>query len=327
MIAERLGIRDTDEAVVTRVEAGTKAVLFFFLERGSIVPSIVVKAASDPRFNDELRGESANLGYLRDILSDGLGGGVPAVEADGEWMGLYYYAQRYFPGVMLDETIDDVEPSGEGTGPGRGLRAAWRWLDDFQEATASEPVMLGRSGLDILFGSYREAFAPEGDEAAYLGSLEKRLADRHEGETGMSACHGDFFPGNIILSGDRVTVIDWRFLRRSYNRFFDFFTLLLTFYASEGGVTDYDDHEGHFRRLFFEKHWTNDLFSGLCREFLERNGTDAGLFGLMLELTLLEWSVREFRSSGTTGEMDIIWRTRFLYHMNNRDRFILGSVE
>jgi len=327
MMAERFGIRDTDEAVVTRVEAGTKAVLYFFFERGSSTPFIVVKTASDPRHNDELRSEGSNLGYLQEILSGRMRDSVPSVETDGEWMGLYYYAQRYFPGDMLDETIDDRAPTKGGADPGTGLRAACQWLNDFQEETSCESVSMGGSGFEDLIRSYQKAYAPDGDEAAHLDEIGKKLETRRDEKIGMSACHGDFFPGNIILSGDRVTPIDWRFLRRSYNRFFDFFTLLLTFYASEGGVTDYDDHEGHFRRLFFERHWANDLFYSLCREFMERSGADTGLFGLMLELTLLEWSVREFRASGTAGEMDSVWRMRFLYCMNNRDRFILRGTE
>jgi hypothetical protein len=327
MISERFGIRETDEAVVTRVEAGTKAVLYFFFERGDSAPSVVVKASSDTRFNDELRGESTNLIYLHEALPAGIREGVPSVEADGEWMGLYFYAQRYFRGEMLDETIDDRPPGAGGADPGPGIRAAWAWLGEFQDLSAGAAVRLGEAGFETLFGLYREAFDPKGEEAGYLDDIAGRLEAGRDIEIGMSACHGDFFPGNIILSGGRVSVIDWRFLRRSYNRFFDFFTLLLTFYASSGGVTDYEDHQGHFRKLFFEKHWTGELFAGLCREFMERNGAGADLFGLMLELTLLEWSVREFAGSGESGEMDRIWRSRFLYYIGNRDRFVPGRVE
>jgi hypothetical protein len=45
----------------------------------------------------------------------------------------------------------------------------------------------------------------------------------------------------------------------------------------------------------------------------------------MLEMILLEWSVREFMLSGTAGEMDRIWRSRFLHYLGNRDRCILRS--
>ena len=56
---------------------------------------------------------------------------------------------------------------------------------------------------------------------------------------------------------------------------------------------------------------------------MERNGTGWELFDLMLRLTLLEWSVREFRVDGAHGEMDEIWRKRFRYYVMNSDSFIL----
>jgi len=325
IMAERFGISDPDEAVVTRVEAGTKAVLYFFFSRDGIKPSIVVKAASARGHNDELRIEVSNLRYLQEGLPERIRRGIPSVEVDGEWMGLYYYAQRYIQGDMLEETIDDRPHCGTGDGIATRLRIVWQWLHDFQEATSTMPVRIKESGFESLLDAYRSSFTPDDGEAAHLDEIEKALEANSEAEIAMSACHGDFFPGNIIMDADRVTVIDWRFLRKAYNRFFDFFTLLLTFYASKSGVTDYDDHEGHFRTLFFEKHWSNDMFKEICREFIEQNGVSDAVFDLMIELNLLEWSVREYAASGNAGEMDRIWRKRFLYYMNNRDRFMIRS--
>ena len=322
-IKTNFGVSRLNETIVSRVEAETKAVLYFFFQDREVAPFLVVKVSSDQRYNEELQKEYSNLRDIRNMLPDSLQATVPAAEMDGEWRGLYYYAQRFICGDMLNETIDSKPAASD---PARGIQLAWEWLLSFQEATAKGTGMVREFGFNKLLAAYRQAFSPYGNEQLFLDGLKTDLKNQGEKQIRRAACHGDFFPGNIIVSGDRVTVIDWRFMRASYHLCFDFFPLLLTYYTSRDGKTDLEDFEGHFNELFFEKHWTNDFFMGLCREFMSRNNMDKELFLLLLELTLLEWSTREYSISGQAGRLDEIWRRRLNFYVKNKDRIIFQGL-
>ena len=324
MLLDRLGASDISEAIVSRVEVGTKAILYFFFKGNGMIPFLVVKVSSDGRYNEELRKEYANLNDIAGSLPARLKESIPATEGSGDWKGLYYYAQYYIPGEMLRETIDENRSYGD---PTQNIRSAYEWLLGFQEATFKGVNRLDGLELNNLLNVYRNAFSPAKEEEAFLGSIESAIEAYGGREVGVVACHGDFFPGNILINEGRVRVIDWRFLKHSHHPYFDFFSLLLTFYTSKNGVTEIDDYEGHFGKLFFEEHWMKDFFVGLSREYARKNKIEQPLFNLMLELTLLEWSTKEYSISGAANEQDRIWRRRFVYYMKNRERFILKELD
>lgn len=86
----------------------------------------------------------------------------------------------------------------------RDFTAAAHWLAALQSATYA-----GTAPLDVapqVFDTLDERLAGDRTRAA-LRALRRRLRGR---TAPLTTTHGDFWPGNILVSGDRVTgVVDW----------------------------------------------------------------------------------------------------------------------
>lgn len=102
------------------------------------------------------------------------------------------------PGVSLDRLFARAEP--HRLLP--ALERAGAWLREMQDATrrGSDSAVLD----EVLATARKDA---NGD-AALLRAL-----DRHIGPQPVAGHHGDFWPGNVFVDGDRVTVIDFEGFR------------------------------------------------------------------------------------------------------------------
>ena len=327
ILKDRFGFDDLSEAIVSRVETDTQAVLYFFFRGGEKSPFLVVKSSTNEEHNDDLKHEFDNLSKIGRMLPDSMRDSIPKTEGSGEWRGLYYYAQRYIQGEMVCETIDDRPRNRGGRDQTHNIRMAYDWLLELQDVTSRESRNIREFDFQRLIEDYRRVHAPVAMEQERLEALAGLLEEAGSREIRLVACHGDYFPGNIIVMGGKVSIIDWRFLRVLYHPFFDLITLLVTFYTAKNGITDFNDIEGHFRELFFQKHWTNGFFTGIVEEFLQRNGIGSKLFLLFLELTLLEWSTREYSFLGESRERDGIWRRRLLFYWENGNQIIFRDME
>lgn len=303
--------RTPGAACVTRVEVDTQAVLCFLFEAGERVPSSVLKAASEPGRNDELRRERDNLAAVRAAIPEPFASSVPAVRGSGVWRGRFHYRQEFSRGAMLGASLD-----GGPFGARRGrvaadLGRAWEWLAGFQSATDGGARPVGELGIAASLARYAAAHAG-GEDRAAIAWLAAGI-ERHAGRAvPVSACHGDFFPGNVLLGRDRVSVIDWRYFRPRHHRCFDVMTLLSTLRprdraaGGEGGGTD------DFERLFCRSHWTNAWFRERLGAFFAKNGLDGELFAFLCGTALLEMSIRELSETGAPGGKDAVWRGRLL---------------
>ncbi len=309
-----LGARSVAAALVTRVEIETQAVLLFFFEAGRREPSLVGKVSSAPNRNDELRREWRSLVSVRSSVPASLENSVPAVRGAGEWRGRFYYLQDFSRGGMLPAFVGGGAGGFRRGRPAAGLARAWDWLMGFQAATAGGVRPAADLGIAGLIERCRAAHgAGEKDCLDWIESDLERYAARG---VGVSASHGDFFPGNIVLGAERVMVIDWRYFARQRHVCFDVVTLLATLRLSGAGGAEEDDLE----RILCGGHWTSRFFSERFGTFFAKNGLDRGLFVFLSAAALLEMSIRELEEKGISGDKDASWRRRLVRLHRIRDR-------
>jgi hypothetical protein len=322
IVQDELRSPSLSEAVISRVEADTQAVLYFFFTNDSPLPALVAKASSDPEKNRELRSECEHLMGIHARLPESLRSSVPRVRGSGEWRGHFYFLQDFIHGKMAGSVIRGGLFGARRAGTLAEIERAWEWLMALQSAPPAQRREVAELGLRALLDAYAAAHAPSDREAKHLADLAAEIESRGSARVPAVLCHGDFFPGNVLLGRGAIAVIDWRYFRPAYHPCFDAMLYVSTLRPSPARGESIDFEED-LRRLLFAKHWTNGFFRSLFGTFLAKHGIDEGLFSFLCAMTLLEMSVREYSSSGAVGDKDAVWRERFLCFMENRDRMLV----
>lgn len=123
-------------------------------------------------------------------------------------------------------------------------------------------AMRGRSAyLDM-----RASLRPSRHIDRHFAAASRWLAAFHEA---TGATHGDFWPHNLLIDGDTVSVVDWENFRPDSSPFVDLFHFPLTY----GLSYRYADPETSFARTFLE----SNALSGAVTAYLQHYATRRGL--------------------------------------------------
>jgi hypothetical protein len=325
VVSDRFNVSDLDEAVLCRVEKDAQAIIYFFFAGGARTPFFVAKLASDSVHNAALKSEYESLVKVAGILLASMAGAVPRADGEGELLGHYYFLQEFISGDVIDEVLD------AGGGRRRHLESrlslAWKWLMDFQRATQCGVDRISEFGFGSFIERYRRAYRLTEREIVRLAELEEALSAMRDRTVENVACHGDLFPGNVIIREGKAVVIDWRFLRSAYHPVFDVATFVSTFRSKRDASIGEKDVEKHFDELLFGEHWAGRRFAGFVSSGFARGAAmPRDMFLLLFELALLEWTTREYAAGGRVTEKDAVWRRRFVHFIAHRNRFVLARA-
>ena len=128
-------------------------------------------------------------------------------------------------GVRLDHTLLRLRPFGKKDlrGLENALVSVGKWLRCFHETTKSEETKcdVGRKVLDEIESGLKTLrhYGEKGEWEELSKTLPDYVGDLVRSDNGLtlkeSLCHGDFIPGNILLSkAGKITVIDFTDSRR-----------------------------------------------------------------------------------------------------------------
>lgn len=173
------------------------------LDRAGQTATCILKDGFDPSF---MRSEIENR-----RLAEALGLPVPsllAVDPAGRW-----FCEQYVCGTPLNRLADPAAAS-------NALEAAFERMEPFYERTrrtlpaASYAASLAAQAMEWIERS--RLLEPARREA--LRSLVERcrgaaLAAAGERSIMITQCHGDFQPGNILVDGAALWLIDWEYSR------------------------------------------------------------------------------------------------------------------
>jgi len=204
----RLGIR--------RVHDGRDSTVAGLLVPGDVRPAEIALKVHRPRPDqsapphERARREFEALRRLEATFAGTAGFGVPRVlHLDGDAV-----AMETCAGTPLDVLVRRARRGGEGAALADALQRVGGWLSLFQRATAREAT--ARDALDRLVDRARvnlEACAAGGLDRMLGRRLERRLdelaRDARSSAGSLVGRHGDFWPGNVYVAGDKVQVIDF----------------------------------------------------------------------------------------------------------------------
>lgn len=141
--------------------------------------------------------------------------------------------------------------------------AASSWLRRFQEETRGGSIRLDERAADAwISGAFKRLRHEHGwrDIEAGVRAIALERARRLEGtEIRFSGVHGDYWMGNLLVSGSDVTgVIDWELGKSSGLPFADLykFPTSYAFYLDRVNRSLRGDVRGHPERSAFERRWS-----------------------------------------------------------------------
>lgn len=247
------------------------------------VPVLFLKTASDAGAQDLVRERTA-LDHVARL--SGLQDGAPRA------LGLLRLQERHvlvlsaLPGRPLLLRLRTTSLPRRAAA--QGLRAARAWLETFQEATRlpeTQPLPL----LDLL-GRYRSTGSPFSSDQEQTLDRFAVLAARFDGlELPLTARHGDFWPGNLMIGRSGTRVVDWEHFVPTASPLTDlWFLLISTAHALPGPRRSAVDGGQAFSRAFLERGWYSDLVLEVTRQHLPTLGLPVEAAEVLLLVGLLE---------------------------------------
>jgi len=108
--------------------------------------------------------------------------------------------------------------------------------------------------------------------------------------------HGDFCRQNILVSGNKINIVDWIFAERSTLPLFDFIYFLITYYLQKRKDYGLNSYIVAFKNTFFELNPYSGLVKRFLKEYSQELEIDPSFIVLFLTLSLIKKSVSDYKN-------------------------------
>ena len=222
-------------------------------------PRWIAKMPRSPRDNAALAREYELIQSLRDGGSAFVRATIPHPLLTTHLAGHLVVVEPYFPGRSLDGLL----PAGKRcttTEVAAHLDPVVRWLLRCQQETLAQRGRLSDGQIETyLIDPIRRLRATArltDGEQEYLDRLAERSAELTRVPLPLVFAHGDLGPGNVLLDGASMLVIDWEFGERAALPLLDVFSLVARACACCHGLEEIDgyleDYLAAFEAVFLE---------------------------------------------------------------------------
>jgi len=243
--------------------------------------------------------------------------------------GRQLFVEEYIPGTTLRETLRNKQVAADQDMVVGYIDRLDAWFSEYRTLFSGKKVTLSelyRSPLETFSGFHSGNSRLE----KFLGALRGQIAgiDRnHPGLVPVMA-HNDLWPGNIIVSDQRLIVIDWERAVSDRSELFDYFWMLISTYLEYHiGKTQMEDYSLSFRAFLDGGDFISCLIRDKLCVRLEKNGFDRKEYDLFLALFLIEWSMQGCQALGRQTRMDRLALGELLHYLEiSGDRFDGGET-
>ncbi|HEY3531225.1 MAG TPA: aminoglycoside phosphotransferase family protein [Nocardioides sp.] len=183
-------------------------VTFVTTSPGGVHHGCAVKVATTPRASLAVEAEGRALVGLRRMPLGSLRDTIPRYVDSFREGSTAVLVSSIVPGVPMSVGYHNWLHTARPQAVRTDLRLASRWLRAFQQHTAgpATPLVWAAAVRDDVAGRWDG----HPDLAAALGRLDAAVDVLQGSHTPTSAVHGDFWFGNLLVTGDEVSgVIDW----------------------------------------------------------------------------------------------------------------------
>ena len=290
---------------------------------------VFVKYIGHEHLASMLAREHENLRFLRETLSGELAGSVPRFSVLAEVDGAHFLVIGYVKGKRMSEILTPGSPERAHVTEDEIVKAIG-WLAKFQEQTTTGRASVAsyRNEFDKLVGWYREISTQSGPAEKLFGDIGEVFSRSGDVDVRLVGCHGDFFPGNILVEGGKVIVVDWETMSKGELQTEDLFSFFLSYRVADRYHRGAFDTLESFRFVFMEGNW----FSQMVAQCLMRYGAESGLSGhgvleALFVLSLMRRSMLE--AEGVLKHKMMLgqhWQKLLECYAADRDRSILKGL-
>jgi len=207
VLRQHLGPREVRLAVVAMSRDDNPKAVVVATPVGARVPALAVKVALTPAAAESVRTEAVGLERLRDLDPGLVDGTVPRLVAVHEASTCTLLVTTVAPGRPLSVDYHRWHHCARPRAVGADFDAASAWL------TRLHPVLVPPAPEPDIGDALLARWPGEG-VAEMAAEVCRRARDRLGDLDAAHVVHGDFWCGNILRSGPRVTgVVDWEHVR------------------------------------------------------------------------------------------------------------------
>jgi hypothetical protein len=190
---------------------------------------------------------------------------------------------------------------------------------------------------------FETVFPLSKEERGYL----KRSVDIIKGKNiDLFLKHGDFCRQNILVSKDKIGLIDWEFSQKSVFPLYDIFFFFTTYYFQAIKNGSVEEHLDCFKHTFFDENEYSHLIKNCLIEYCQELNIDFGLIQVFFPMFLLDKAIFEYhnllalskrgylpllersREKPKNGYLDILkdqlWVNLFRFLVKEQKQFIFG---
>lgn len=224
--------------------------------------------------------------------------------------GRFCFSEKYLYGENLREVLRNWGNSDAIPRVCQMIDRLDAWFSAYRSAFSGN-----KTGLSALYAQKLQIFSDlnSGDTAcmSLLQHIRGLLAqlDRRHGGVIPGMAHNDLWPGNFIVQGEHLAVIDWERATEHSSPFFDYFWMIISatleYLVGRNGVQDYSAAFGQF---LTQKDKVCCYAFHKLETFLDQLEFNKGMIHQFLLLFLMEWSIQGFLALGRVTDMDQLAR-------------------
>jgi Ser/Thr protein kinase RdoA (MazF antagonist) len=268
------GPRPYDLTFLVQATGVSKLCCYVFADEMS-KPQWVAKMARSPRDNEVLAREYDLVQHLRRHGSAFVQATIPGPLLTTCVAGHFVGIEPYLPGQPMDGFLPNmVSQAKSELYPYLDLAIGWL-LRSYQEAPIQHGQLADRQIhthflCPMLRFQHMARLTP--GELRYLECQAKQVTALSQHPLPLVFNHGDFRPGNILLDGHSIQVIDWEFGASTALPLLDVFFFLSRLHARVyyDGLEDIDGHLEDYLTAFEAVFFEEGIFADLTAEYVER---------------------------------------------------------
>jgi len=272
---------------------GAEKVSVFLFPDQRAEPCLVLKLARSRAGARPLRRAHRVVGRLRSLCPDHVRLAIPEqalLELPG---GRWVIAEQYVAGTPISRLMADRRRIGSEAA--QLLAPALQWLWEFHQATrmsvGARAQTAGTRLIDRETAEFRRTFPLSTTALAFLEQTRDAGVAWLASGGALVPVHGDFEPGNVLLSREGIRILDWGFGRPIGLPGFDLLFLLLRFLTRVAGLSRLGSTEAEYRRMVEDVFWTGSWQRRLVQDALQEHWRQLGFpsvgLGTVLGLCLV----------------------------------------